>query len=189
MLHFLRKWVFFISFFIGFPVIANEFPKESHLIRRLYLELLDCPPTPGELEWLLVYTVEPYVSAVNWILYKNEKYNNESFRTYLLSSCYKEKPLNELSSKKIDYIIQYQIGKRHLSVEEASRVFVELAIKLKGSNVLDVIDYMCVCLMARETNVKEANILLAEFRTHSNEIDGYIAVLERIKRFEDVIKY
>ena len=53
------------------------------------------------------------------------------------------------------------------------------------NKVIDVIDYISVCLTARVTNVTETNELLDIYKNCSSVEDGYMAVLKAIKNYKD----
>lgn len=195
MIHFLKKWgiVSILFLLIGTSSIGtNNSLKESRLIRRLYLDLLFYPPTPEELDWFLVYnTSNSYEVAVNWILSLpgiiGEDIDKDQYKIYLFSANYKNKLPIKLTPKEVDFLIKYQSGKKQCSIEIASQYFIKYAIQWKGSNPLDVIDYMALCLMAEETTVEEANKLLGIFRKYPVENEGYLAVLEELKKNDKVI--
>jgi hypothetical protein len=166
--------------------------RETSLIRRLYLDLLNVPPTPHEVDWLLIYHANnSFETAVCWILSKPELFsaesNKEACKQYLLSDAYKNKPKQKLTSEILKYIIEYQSGYNALSIKDSETMLIEMSIRWGGEDIIEVIDYMCVCLMSRSTNIDEANKLIKIFKNELQPFLGYKAVLAEIKTFDDFL--
>ena len=166
--------------------------RETSLIRRLYLDLLNVPPTPHEVDWLLIYHPNnSFETAVCWILSKPELFsaesNKEACKQYLLSDAYKNKPKQKLTPEILKHIIEYQSGYNVLSIKDSETMLIEMSIGWGGEDVIEVIDYMCICLTSRSTNIEEANRLIKIFKNYSQTFMGYKAVLAELKTFEDFL--
>ena len=166
--------------------------RETSLIRRLYLDLLNVPPTPHELDWLLIYHPNnSFETAVCWILSKPELFSAESDKEaceqYLLSDVYKNKAKQKLTPETLKRIIEYQIGYNIVGIKDPETMLIEMSIGWGGEDIIEVIDYMCICLMSRSTNIDEANKLIKIFKNQPHQFLGYKAVLIEIKTFEDFL--
>ena len=183
MLHFLKKWGVSTAAFllvVGSGLSDGNSLSEARLIRKVYLDFLKCPPTPTELEWFLVYNINSYEVAVDWICSSS---SNSNLKEYLLSDRYKSQT-TKLNKEEIENIIRYQCGKKTGNVD---LLFITLAMKAGEDNPLSSIDYMATCLMSRETTTSEANYYLGIYRKHQTPIDGYLAVLKELKQNQEVI--
>jgi hypothetical protein len=156
--------------------------RESHLIRRAYLDILGVPPSLKEMEWYTVYNPEPYASAVGWLTNSQEK---GGYKDILLSDEYKSKPPSKLSAVELETLIKYQSGNLKLSIEEACLKIVSDARTVGEDSPTDVIDYIAECLMNRSTTLEEINFLLNVYKKYPSEDEGYLKVLEEILKFKD----
>lgn len=179
---FLIKLVSVLTMFLSLNLTfsAESSIKESRMIRRLFLDIKQVPPTPEELNWYLCYNHEPYQAAVDWIVAQTG-----ASKEHLMSNEYKQTFPNKLDQSVLDLIIRYQSGNIKLSVEEADKLLVKISIAGGEDNTTDVIDYMASCLMARSTNVKETNELIKIYKQYPKEEDGYLAVLQQMKTYSD----
>jgi hypothetical protein len=167
---------------IFFPLTSSSREKikeDQRLIRRVFLDIKCVPPSPAELNWYLCYNHDPYLAAINWCT------EDISLRKYLMSDKYKQIPPVKLNQKMLDLIIKYQCGNVNLTTQEADVLLIELATKEGLNDVVDTIDHMAICLMARSTNTTEINELLKIFKTQPNEKNGYLAVLNQLKTYTD----
>jgi hypothetical protein len=168
--------------------------KDYQLIRRAFLEILNVPPTPSELEWYIVYNEDSYKTAVEWIvnqtkIKKTIYIDDFSLKDYLNSDYFKTKEFSILDDKVLNFIVCYQTGNSLNNINSANLDMIELAIKFGEGDVLGTIDYMSLCLISRVTNVNEANKYLKIFKQYPSEQEGYQAVLNAIKITEDFILY
>ena len=179
---FVTKLVSALIIFIAFTAtFSSENSRvESRLIRRLFLDVRNVPPSPAELNWYLCYNHEPYKTAVEWI-----SSQNQISKDYFLSDEYKQKFPTKLDQSTLDLIVKYQGGNINVTNKEADKLLVKVSIAGGEENTTDVIDYMSSCLMARSTNVQETNELLKIYKQYLKEEDGYLAVLDKMKTYSD----
>lgn len=179
---FLIKLVSILLILISLDVtfFAKNLLQESRMIRRLFLDTKQIPPTPDELNWYLCFNPKPYQAAVNWIVDQTG-----ASKEYLLSEEYTQSFPSKIDQSLLDFIIKYQCGNTKLTVEEADKLLIKVAIAGGEDNTTDVIDYMSFCLMARSTNIRETNELLKIYKQYPKEEDGYYAVLQQMKTYSD----
>lgn len=173
---------------LSFGEEGNNKVKESQLIRRVYLDVLNVPPSIKELEWYEVYNTNGYVLAVEYVLNNKSNVLIPSFKKilkeFLLSQEYKLKEFTPLSLEQRDIIIKYQSG-IWTSEEEANKKLVLDAIISNEPGVMDPIDYLAECLMGRDTSAEEATLLNKILKRYPSEEEGYLMVLEELKTFKD----
>lgn len=157
--------------------------KEGQLIRRLYLDLLDVPPTSAELEWYLTYNKEGYKAAVDKIVTPNFP---PSVKQSVLSNEYRLAPQRPIPQKTLEKIIRYQSGSPWVSLEEANKRFVVISLKA-AENDINPLDYMAENLMGRITNAQEETELAKIIKKYPSEQEGYRAALEEIKTYPDFL--
>jgi hypothetical protein len=182
-----------VSFLLGSVTagsgdVAKPDLKTIRLIRRVYLDVLGCPPTIQELEWLQVYVSNGYETAVKEVLSRPSNIFIPSVRKllkeFLLSNQYKSKESVLLSSEERDFIIKYQSG-IYDSIEDADKQLVANAIASNEPGQIDPIDYMSECLMSRDTTAEEATRLTKTLKSYPSEEEGYLEVLKELKTFTD----
>lgn len=164
---------------------ADNVLSTSQLIRRAYLEYLQIPPTPAELEWYIVYNKnQSLIKAAEWVAQHASKdadvqsiiYTNITSPTFTSNA-------TPLEQWQINNIIYYQSG-CYQSLYDAKVRLIKNGIAY-SDDTLDVIDYIYENLTAKTTNTSVANMYLQVFKKYNNEIDGYLAVLEHIKNSTD----
>ena len=184
----MKKHALCAFFCIILLLLNTSYADDVQLIRRLYFDLVNRPPVPAEIEWLTVYNTDSYLTAVKWLLDQDNNYkyiSKDIALNYLTSLSYKNKPKTILSQQDINNIIKYNAGNIFYTKEEACKRLIEDGKKMYSSEV-DVIDYFAMCLMSRVTRLEEINSLLQIYRKH-NETDGYMAVIEELQKYPDVI--
>ena len=100
---------------------------------------------------------------------------------------FRNKPTQKLTPEILKHIIEYQSGYNVLSIKDSETMLIEMSIGWGGEDVIEVIDYMCICLTSRSTNIEEANRLIKIFKNYSQTFMGYKAVLAELKTFEDFL--
>jgi hypothetical protein len=175
----------------------SEDHKESFLIKRIYLDSIGLLPTTQEIEWFCTYNDNSYETAVNWLILKNSfKWTmpEEYIKLFLNSKEYKSYKKLPLSKEQIYKNLFYVCGMdkdlipNETNIKTACIKLIECAKKCAYSDD-DIIDYMAMSLMCRNTNVEENNklrIVFNESIKNSNELNAWIDVLKTILEFEDV---
>jgi hypothetical protein len=166
---------------------------ESKYIRNLYLIELGVPPTPQELEWILVYEQNSIKSAVDYIL--DFKYGKENFAyknelRYLYQSEKKQESEKFLVPKEVKAnIIKYQAGNLNYSLIESKDILIKNAITTDYSSQ-DGIDYLFICLCGRPTNTFEANMLEKIHKKFNlNDYDKFSLIFDMITEMDAFIYF
>lgn len=155
---------------------------DARLIRRLYIDTIKMPPTVEEIEWYTTYNKDNgYELAVDWVLTKS---SDIKFKSYYLSSAYRQKTPTLIEQDTLNNIIKYQVGNLTLSDERAVDLLIKCGEDIYNSP-LDIIDYFAMCMMSRVTHLDEANVLLRSFRSSKTELEGYRQVINTMKTFRD----
>jgi hypothetical protein len=169
---------------LSVPILAEKSTEEARLIRKAFLDIRHVPPSPGELDWYLIYNTNSYQAAIQWLVSQT---NTFYLKDYLLSKEYKQSAPVKLTQETLDSIIKYQCGNLNVTSEQADILLVKLAVVCGEDNITDTIDYIAVCLIARPTNVQEINMLMKIYKDQSTEVDGYLAVLKNLKTHKDFV--
>jgi hypothetical protein len=145
------------------------------LIRRLYLEVLNAPPTPSEIEWYFVYNKNPYNTALNQVLKERAKrdagYPTIKMKAYYETDSFKNKPPEKLTKQALNFINK----------------LIEDAIAVSDGHPVDGFDYLSECLINRLLSAAEADRLMKEYQKHPDEKSGYLAVFNLLTQFEDFL--
>lgn len=150
-------------------ITAFSQPATSTLIRRAYLDVLQRPPTPAEMEWYLTYnTSNSYQVAVEYIANNSQQLDATCVKILLNSPSYKETLPRPLTTVELKNTLLYSVGmniKDHSdnNIHQAKLKLIQWA-KAECTDTLDIIDVMCNVLMSRTTSVKEANHWLKTFK-------------------------
>lgn len=167
--------------------------EESFLIRRAYLELTNHIPTITEMEWYCVYNTNAYETAVDWLINtSNRKWKDvpdNYIKLILTSDNFKNSPKIKLSDEEIYQNLFYITGlKKEISestIKEASKLLIKWAIE-SGNTETESIDYMCMALMNRCSNLEEINILTKILKDSiKSEDDTWLDILNTILTFDD----
>ena len=192
----MRKFLTIFLIVLLFPLeggtdSTNNLLRETHLIRRLYLEILNIPPTPHEMEWYLVYNKDSYQTALNHAIKERAKrdagYPTIKMKAYYETDLFKNKSPEKLPKQVLNFIIKYQAGGVNDTLETCINKLIQTAIVVSDSDPVNGFDYLAECLINRPLSAKEANDLLKEYRKHSKEKDGYLAVFNSLTQFEDFL--
>ena len=192
----MRKFLTIFLIVVLFPLeggtdSTTNLLKEIHLIRRVYLEVLKIPPTPQEMDWYIVYNKEPYYTALNHVIKERAKrdagYPTIKMKAYYETDSFKDKPSQKLPKEVLNFIIKYQAGGVNDTMETCINKLIETAMVVAGHDPVDGFDYLAECLINRSLSAKEANDLLKEYRKHTKEKDGYLAVFNSLTQFEDFL--
>lgn len=170
---------------------------DSFLIRRMYLDVLGRVPTTEEIDWYCVYNKNGYTIAVDWALSisdnKMRHYPKHEAKEILLSVEYKNYKKVPLSKEQIQKNIMFSVGDGDLPVSEDN--FKKSSVKLinfaldSSDSETDAIDYIANKLMARSTNIDEANYLFRYFKDKQktlSEKEAWLSVLDQILLLPDV---
>jgi len=162
--------------------------KETQLIRRAYLDVLNVPPSVKELEWYQVYNTNGYEVAVDTILSRPPNFLipslKNTIRDFLLSLKYRTKEPVLLTLEQRDFIVKYQSGGR-TNIEDADKQLILNAIASNEPGVMEPMDYLAECLLGRDTTAVEATHLNKILKRYPSEEEGYLEVLKEIKTFKD----
>lgn len=192
----MRKFLTIVLIVFLFPLeggsdSTNSLSKEMRLIRRLYLEVLNAPPTPSEIEWYFVYNKNPYNTALNQVLKERAKrdagYPTIKMKAYYETDSFKNKPPEKLTKQALNFIIKYQAGGVNDTVESCINKLIEDAIAVSDGHPVDGFDYLSECLINRLLSAAEADRLMKEYQKHPDEKSGYLAVFNLLTQFEDFL--
>ena len=170
---------------------------DSRLIRRAYLDLTGKLPTIQEIEWLEIYTREPYKEAVQYlteVLKKNYKHlSREDTKKHLTSLYYIFQPRKPISDLELRINLLYLAGmpQHEFSDDKIREAKLKLIKIATNPDIIDYdpIDYLANCLMSRSTTTEEANKLTKTFKHYSKyltEEQAWLVVLDELLKFEDV---
>jgi hypothetical protein len=170
---------------------------DSRLIRKAYLDLTGKLPTIQEIEWLEIYTQEPYKEAVKYlteVLKKKYKHlSPQDTQKHLLSLSYifqSRKPVSELELR-INLLYLAGMPQHEFSddkIHEAKLKLIKIATNPDNSDY-EPMDYLANCLMSRSTTAEEANKLMKIYRNYSKYLDEtstWMIVLDEMLKFSDV---
>jgi len=194
----MRKLFFLVlSFLMISSNMLTAVEDDSFLIRRMYLDVLGRVPTTEEIDWYCVYNKNGYTLAVDWALSisdnKMRHYPKHEAKEILLSVEYKNYKKVPLSKEQIQKNIMFSVGGGDLPVSEEN--FKKSSVKLidfaliSSDSETDVIDYIANKLMARSTNIDEANYLFRYFKDKEktlSEKEAWLSVLDQILLLPDV---
>jgi hypothetical protein len=194
----MRKLFFLVlSFLMISSNMLTAVEDDSFLIRRMYLDVLGRVPTTEEIDWYCVYNKNGYTIAVDWALSisdnKMRHYPKHEAKEILLSVEYKNYKKVPLSKEQIQKNIMFSVGDGDLPVSEDN--FKKSSVKLinfalaSSDSETDVIDYIANKLMARSTNIDEANYLFRYFKDKQktlSEKEAWLSVLDQILLLSDV---
>jgi hypothetical protein len=170
---------------------------DSRLIRRAYLDLTGKLPTIQEIEWLEIYTREPYQEAVKYltdVLKKNYKHlSREDTKKHLTSLYYMFQPRKPISDLELRINLLYLAGmpQHEFSDDKIREAKLKLIKIATNPNIIDYdpLDYLANCLMSRSTTADEANKLMKVYKTYAKYLDeekAWLAVLDELLKLEDV---
>lgn len=164
---------------------------ETMLIRRAYIDITGVMPTPNEIEWLIVYCDNSYISAIDYLY---EKYNTKLIKKYVLSDAYKNQSPRLLSDIELNKSLLYLAG-----IDQSNPTLESNILKAKQSLIAqaiacsdgrgDTIDYICNLLMSRSSTVQENNKLnriFNEVESASGEQQAWMYILKEILTYNDV---
>jgi hypothetical protein len=194
----MRKLFFLVlSFLMVSSNMLTAVEDDSFLIRRMYLDVLGRVPTTEEIDWYCVYNKNGYTIAVDWALSisdnKMRHYPKHEAKEILLSVEYKNYKKVPLSKEQIQKNIMFSVGDGDLPVSEDN--FKKSSVKLinfaldSSDSETDAIDYIANKLMARSTNIDEANYLFRYFKDKQktlSEKEAWLSVLDQILLLPDV---
>jgi hypothetical protein len=170
---------------------------DSRLIRRAYLDLTGKLPTIQEIEWLEIYTREPYKEAVIYlteVLKKKYKHlSPQDTKKHLLSLSYIFQPRKPISDLEFRINLLYLAGMPQHDfsdekIHEAKLKLIKIATN-PNSFDYDPLDFLANSLMSRSTTTEEANKLMKIYRNYAKylkEEDVWLVVLEELLKFDDV---
>lgn len=194
----MRKLFFLVLLFLMVSSkMLTAVEDDSFLIRRMYLDVLGRVPTTEEIEWYCVYNKNGYTLAVDWALSisnnRMKHYPKDEAKEILLSIDYKNYKKVPLSKEQLQKNIMFSVGDGDLSLTEenykkSSLKLIRFALDSSDSET-DAIDYICNKLMARSTNIDEANYLFRYFkdkRKTSSEEESWLSILDQILLLPDV---
>ena len=194
----MRKLFFLVlSFLIVSSKMLTAVEDDSFLIRRMYLDVLGRVPTTEEIEWYCVYNKNSYSLAVEWALSisdnKMRHYPKDQAKEILFSEEYKNYKKVPLSKEQLQKNVMFSVGDGDLSItkenyKKSSLKLIHFALASSDSET-DTIDYICNKLMARSTNIDEANYLFRHFKDKcktSSEDESWLSVLDQILLLPDV---
>jgi hypothetical protein len=185
-------FIFLLNCIVVHSLYSESF-KETFLIRRVFLDVIDRSPTPEEVDWLCVYHTNSYEKAVDYVLNDSEykwNTNKQAARHILLSREYKERTRILLSEDEKIKIILFLNGfskklqPNNISIDRCYSKMIESALACTY-NISDAIDYIANLLLCRTTSVTEINILLKQYNNSINEHTGWYNVINCILEFDD----
>lgn len=192
----MRNFLTIFLIVLLFPLVGGtdstaNLLKETRLIRKVYLEVLNLPPTPIEMEWYLVYNKDSYFTALNHVIKERSKreagYPTIKMKSYYETDLFKNKTPEKLPKEVLHFIIKYQVGGVNDTLESCINKMIDNAMVVADNHPVDGFDYLSECLMNRTLSMKEANDLLKEYRKYSSEREGYQAVFNKLIEFEDFL--
>jgi len=176
-------------------IAADIDNHEEVYIRRAYLDVLGVVPTIEEIEWYTVYNKNGYDLAVDYILSRpNKIWNIDNIlgKVLLTSELYKTLPNRTLNRQELDKCVSYVVGNLNnnnvKSAKESYDKLLQLS-QLISDDPLDRIDFICNCLMSRNTTTQEANTIMSFYRRNISlygEEQTWYNVLEEILRMPGV---
>jgi hypothetical protein len=194
----MRKLFFLVLLFLMLSSkMLTAVEDDSFLIRRMYLDVLGRVPTTEEIEWYCVYNKNGYSLAVDWALSisnnKMKHYPKDQAKEILLSEDYKNYKKVPLSKEQLQKNIMFSVGDGDINLTEENYKnsllkLIRFALASSDSET-DAIDYICNKLMARSTNLDEANYLFRHFkdkRKSLSEEESWLSVLDQILLLPDV---
>lgn len=182
----------FLIFLINCLIIGNLYSesfKETFLIRRMFLDIINRPPTPQEIDWFCEYNKNPYDRAVQFITEECKEHRAVKVdAVYLLSEEYKNKPTTPLTKQEKIEILFYLNGFDKNTQQTPETVYkcydkmIESA--LDGVfNITDAFDYIANLLLCRTTSVQEINDIIEIY--NKTNIHPWYDVIDYILNLDD----
>ena len=189
----MRKFFCFLLVlgFLNQGVTAKS--DDSFIIRRAYIDVIGVVPTIEEIEWYCVYNTNGYEKAIDYLVnHKNYIWEapKETSKSLLLSDKYRTTPKSKIEKTQVYKNLCFTTGVGfEISPEKVSAARLKLvqSAMVCGDGETEIIDFMCLTLMSRTSNLEE-NSKLSKIIKNSkkNEEDTWLDVLDEILEFEDV---